>query len=270
MEVLQTPRSQTSRHDYPPQRRKPHKKISRFPDKTQKSSQSLHFCPDNRKFPYNPLSECRLHRNFSFYLLFIRIIAYAKRYSRQRPEREIFDQIFEEPAVYPRFSPHSTSGFPSISDQKSLLFLRFFPSLFAIPISVFYCPPLDIRFKNLTPNNRSSQLGCFTQPHHKDPSYPHCSTDSFHLNFDFTHLRIFAYRKICSLFSKRKTLPSIASLTIKRKFSIEFQSFREPIPGFLPPLGRTPATRDEGKDRVVLSHRKTSRAPAGTIHAFET
>lgn len=270
MEVLQTPRSQTSRHDYPPQRRKPHKKISRFPDKTQKSSQSLHFCPDNRKFPYNPLSECRLHRNFSFYLLFIRIIAYAKRYSRQRPEREIFDQFFEEPAVYPRFPPRSTSGFPSISEQKSLLFLRFFPSFFAGPISVFYCPPLDIRFKNLTLNNGSSQLGCFTQPHHKDINYLQYSTDSLHLNLNFTYLRIFAYRKICSLFSKRKTLPSIASFTIESKFPIEFQSFREPIPGFLPPLGRSPATRDEGKDRVVLSHRKTSRAPAGTIHAFET
>lgn len=175
-------------------------------------------------------------------------------------------------------SPQFTHVFPLVRLVVSLVFpsknlcffSAFFLHFFAGPISVFYCPPLDIRFKNLTLNNGSSQLGCFTQPHHKDINYLQYSTDSLHLNLNFTYLRIFAYRIICSLFSKRKTLPSIASFTIESKFPIEFQSFREPIPGFLPPLGRSPATRDEGKDRVVLSHRKTSRAPAGTIHAFET
>ncbi len=129
MEVLQTPRSQTSRHDYPPQRRKPHKKISRFPDKTQKSSQSLHFCPDIRKSSYHPLSEFRLKGYFRFRSLFIRISAYVKSASGQGPEREILVQNFEEPAVYPWFTPSSTSGFPSISDRKSLPFPCFFHSL---------------------------------------------------------------------------------------------------------------------------------------------
>ena len=192
MGVLQTPRSQTSRHDYPPQRRKPHKKISRFPDKTQKSSQSLHFCPDIRKSSYHPLSEFRLKGYFRFRSLFIRISAYVKSASGQGPEREILVQNFEEPAVYPWFTPSSTSGFPSISDRKSLPFPCFFTLFSTRQISWIRCPTVDIKKSKFTPRGSPPELGCFTHSRTRGFHYSANIDNSFTLSCNSVLLRKFA------------------------------------------------------------------------------